>query len=136
MRLRDQAEEYIREIGLKCTQGRVLVLATLMQSKKPLAIEAIQRKTEGYINPVTVYRILNHFAEKGLVYQTDFRTGKAYFEFQNNHHHHLVCTGCGRQEEIDICVDRERVMRRSKYFKAVHGHVLEFFGMCKKCAHA
>lgn len=126
----------IKEAGLKITRGRVSVLEFLYKNNEPVSIDVIRKKIKN-IDNVTIYRILNNFVEKGIVYQTNFRDGKAYFEYQEKHHHHLVCTNCGLKESLDICIDKDiyqNVIKKSKSFGFIKTHMLEFFGLCNKCA--
>lgn len=131
------AQDRIRDAGLRCTQPRLLVLKQLMRTKKPCSIDDLHARLNDRVNIVTLYRILSEFVKRGLVYQTDFRTGKAYFEFQHNHHHHIVCTECGRTEDITV-PQADAALRsaaaHTKDFAAVTHHALEFFGNCRDCA--
>jgi len=126
--MKDAIETMLKNNGLKITPGRKSVLEILMEEKEPLSIDEIKSKVSS--NITTVYRILEKFVEKGLVYQTDFRDGKSYFEFQKNHHHHVTCTSCGKKEEVDVCIDNNI---KTKNFKRIKSHMLEFFGECKEC---
>lgn len=121
--------------GFKVTKQRLEVLSFLIDAHEPCSIELIAHKVPS-VNQVTVYRMLKQFADAGIVYQTDFRSGKAYFEFQEHHHHHVVCMSCGTQEAVDVCLPdsvTNRVLRSSKLFTQVAHHALEFFGTCKRC---
>lgn len=122
--------------GFKITKQRLEVLSFLIDAHEPCSIELIAHKVPS-VNQVTVYRMLKQFADVGIVYQTDFRSGKAYFEFQEHHHHHVVCTSCGMQEAVNVCIPdavTAQVARSSKQFAQVVHHALEFFGTCKRCA--
>lgn len=128
--------EQLRARKLKITDGRVAVLRCLMSAHEPMVIETIAHAVPT-LNVVTLYRMLKQFVDCGLVYQTDFRAGKAYFEFQDHHHHHIVCTSCGVQESVEDCVPDayvQRVAHATKKFSTITTHALEFFGICKKCA--
>jgi Fur family ferric uptake transcriptional regulator len=131
---RHDVEKILKEHDLKITRGRVETLLFLMQKEEPQTVEQIQSSVP-HINIVTIYRTLEHYAQKGIVYKTDFRAGKAYFEYQKLHHHHITCTRCGTKEPIDFCVtaNMRSVRKISKKFYTVDSHVLEFFGTCKKC---
>lgn len=128
-------EKILQDSKLKLTNGRISVMKVLFSSKKPLSIEEIKGKV-GDVDQSTLYRMLNTFVEKGIIYQTDFRNGKAYFEYQNTHHHHMVCTKCGDIEEVDVCVESQvpKVEKGLKKFSKVKNHILEFFGVCNKCS--
>jgi Fe2+ or Zn2+ uptake regulation protein len=129
------AVEQLRAKGLKVTDGRVAVLHGLMHAHEPMVIDQIAHMVPS-LNVVTLYRMLKQFVDCGLVYQTDFRAGKAYFEYQEHHHHHIVCTSCGAQESVEQCVPDtyvQRVASNAKKFSAITTHALEFFGVCNKC---
>ncbi len=120
---------------LKHTKARFAVLSVLLEARSPLTIEDIQRQLKVKVHTVTLYRMLKKFVESGIVYQTDLRTGKAYYEFQKEHHHHVTCTDCGLQEEVKTCVARlqNNAQKETKNFKNINTHSLEFFGVCNKC---
>ena len=119
--------------NLKKTSGRIALLEVLQQSPSPLSIDQIKSQLSS--NITTIYRMLEVFVDKGIVYQTDFRDGKAYFELQDKHHHHVTCTKCGTREDIDICIAQKisPLEKQLKQFNNIKSHMLEFFGVCNKC---
>jgi len=119
--------------SLKVTLGRTSLLQVLRQSPTPLSIEQIKSSVPS--NVTTIYRMLEVFVEKGIVYQTDFRDGKAYFELQDTHHHHVTCTTCGIREDVDLCIENKisPLEKNLKKFKNINSHMLEFFGTCITC---
>jgi Fe2+ or Zn2+ uptake regulation protein len=129
-------EKMIKDTGLKITSKRVSVIAFLINSKKPVTVDEVSKALK--INIVTTYRILESFTSKNLIYQTDFRQGKSFFEFQdkNHHHHHITCSKCGFRDHVDFCIDEGvfRELNKIKTFNKINGHILEFFGVCKKCS--
>lgn len=118
----------IKESGLKVTKNRESVLDFLIKESKPLTAEDVSKKLK--INIVTTYRILESFVSKGLIYQTDFREGKSFFEYQDekNHHHHITCSKCGFREHLDVCIGDEllKKIKEQTSFKRIDSHVLEF----------
>ena len=87
------------------------------------------------IGRATVFRALELFAELGLVERLDLPSGEhAYVACEPAHHHHVVCSHCGRATEVDDCgmteVARE-VARRTGY--RIDRHRLELFGVCPDC---
>lgn len=128
------AVSLLRDRGYKVTDGRTRVLAELMRTHKPLAIDALSKRVP-QINLVTIYRILERFVRDGIVYQADFRNGKAHFEYQPHHHHHITCTECGRMEAVRTCAEVEKHIAgiEMDHFDTIESHVLEFFGRCKQC---
>ena len=129
-------QEILKNAGLKVTKSRLAVLDLLIDNAKPMCVEDVFKNLK-IVDQVTIYRILNQFVLKDIVYQTDFRSGKAYFEFQDHHHHHhIVCKTCGDLEEVEICLPEnfiKKVQTSSGKFKKVSDHALEFFGQCNTC---
>jgi Fur family transcriptional regulator, ferric uptake regulator len=125
-------EKILDRCGLKVTPNRKKILAILISNLGPIDIEGIRVKSGA--DAVTIYRTLDRLVRAGIIYRTDFREGKSYFEYQKKHHHHISCTSCGRKDEVGFCLsDLSKVLKESKNFKSVDSHVLEFFGVCKKC---
>ena len=87
------------------------------------------------IGRATVFRTLDLLAEVGAVERVDLPDGgHAYVGCEPSHHHHLICTSCGRSTDVADCGMREvarEVERRSGY--AVASHRLELFGTCPDC---
>jgi Fur family ferric uptake transcriptional regulator len=50
------------------------------------------------------------------------------------HHHHLVCSGCGRVLDFTGCslADLEQKLSQETNFD-INGHLLEFYGLCPDC---
>jgi Fe2+ or Zn2+ uptake regulation protein len=88
------------------------------------------------IGRATIFRSLELFLELGVVERLDLPDGQhAYVECGRAHHHHVVCSVCGRATDVEDCgldaVARE-VERRSGY--RIQTHRLELFGLCPSCA--
>jgi Fe2+ or Zn2+ uptake regulation protein len=87
------------------------------------------------IGRATVFRSLDLLIELGVVERLDLPSGDhAYVACEPSHHHHVVCSGCGRAVEIHDAGLRsliEDVAARTGY--AVETHRLELFGRCPAC---
>jgi Fur family ferric uptake transcriptional regulator len=85
----------------------------------------------------SVYRVLDSLLESGLVQRVDVGDGVARYEpvrTSEEHHHHLVCTGCGKVEAFtDPGLERaiHRVEETSGY--AVDTHDVVLHGACADC---
>ena len=120
---------------LRRTKERVLVLRTLMQLHTPCTVEMLLQQVSGTVNKVTLYRMLEQFAEAKLVERVTHPDGVRRYEYQSEHHHHIVCTECGTRARVRV---PERTMRNAVLqsacgFPVVTSHTLEFYGMCKEC---
>jgi Fur family transcriptional regulator, ferric uptake regulator len=134
----NKSEKLLKANGLKVTKGRMAVLNILKRSVNPLDVGDIIRFCRNEIiriDPVTVYRILNTFLKHNIIQKTEFNEGKFRYEIKNTtHHHHAVCTKCGRIKDIRNCGTKkmEQTLINKMSF-LVHSHRLEFFGLCAKC---
>ena len=131
-------KEELRNASLKATPARLAVLQLLEKKDKPLDAgtikESLEREGIG-VDPVTVFRTLNHFTQRGLIRQVQFHEDKTRYEpSARGDHHHLICESCGSVEDIADCEihTQEEEIRRKKRF-LVKNHSLEFFGICLKC---
>ncbi len=92
----------------------------------------------------TVYRTLDLLVRSGLVNRFSFGSGEARYEFnpaeKKEHHHHLICTGCGKiinyrdfvEEELEL-VKRTEASLAQKHKFVIQDHNIEFYGLCAKC---
>ncbi|NMN01763.1 Fur family transcriptional regulator [Bifidobacterium panos] len=86
------------------------------------------------IGLATVYRQLNALAEAGAV-DTIRLDGQQLFRLCGDdvHHHHMVCTECGRTVEIESPGESWLRGLASKYGFAIASHTIEVFGLCPDC---
>ena len=87
------------------------------------------------IGRATIFRTLEVLSELGVIERIDLPNGDhAYVGCEPAHHHHVVCSRCGRTAEIADAglrtVVRE-VARRTGF--RVDEHRLELFGLCPTC---
>lgn len=132
-------QSLLRQAGMRATKPRTQVLAALAREVRPRPASFIAQKLRGSVDPVTVYRTLESLVEAKVLTLTDFRHGHGEYELTSGraHHHHVVCTRCGTVEDVLLCSARElerRTLARTKKFVAIDSHMLEFFGVCARCA--
>lgn len=127
-------QKILQEKGLKTTSARIAVLDHLEKQKNPIDVLTIVESLNSQADQATIYRILEVLTQKGIVNRLEFGEGKYRYEIEKEHHHHLVCTNCGKIEdiEIDLSDDFDREVFKKKGFK-VESHSLEFFGLCRSC---
>lgn len=87
------------------------------------------------IGRATVFRALEVLVELRVVERIDLPTGlHAYVACEPAHHHHVVCSSCGRSADIadeGLRTVVRDVARRTGY--QVTDHRLELFGLCPDC---
>ena len=90
---------------------------------------------EPAVGRATVFRTLELLEGIGAVERLDLPNGEhAYVGCEPAHHHHVVCSRCGRTSEIDDAGLRSvvRDVARETGFR-VDDHRLELFGVCPEC---
>ncbi|HSE56780.1 MAG TPA: Fur family transcriptional regulator [Candidatus Paceibacterota bacterium] len=124
----------LQEHALKITPLRLRILEVLDTTTVPLSIEALQKKLRGKGNIVTLYRALASFEVTGIVQALTLKDATRY-QLATIHQHHIICRDCGTIETIPFCIEKlERgALKKSKKFKLIADHNLEFFGTCRKC---
>jgi Fur family ferric uptake transcriptional regulator len=96
---------------------------------------AAARASRTPIGRATVFRTLDVLEEIGAVERLDLPGGAhAYVPCEAAHHHHVVCSRCGRVAEIDdrgLRVVVREINNRTGF--RVDDHRLEAFGLCPGC---
>jgi Fur family ferric uptake transcriptional regulator len=87
------------------------------------------------IGRATVFRSIDLLESVGAVERVDLQSGDhAYVACVPNHHHHVICSQCGRAAgvgDIGLGAVAREVARRTGY--RVDEHRLELFGLCPAC---
>ena len=121
------------------TKPREQISAILRREHRYLSageIHALLKKARAKVSLSTVYRTLDMLASKGEASARIDTTGEAtYVTCAPTHHHHAICRGCGRVQEV-AC---EAIERLAGDLASHHGfeledHAMEFFGRCAPCA--
>ncbi len=124
--------------GYRLTAARRVILDTLIDSGGHLTADELTDLVRGRsagIGRMTVYRTLELLCGLGLLRPVYQGTGAAHYVLMHDgHHHHLVCSGCGRVIEFDECALGDLPARiAGRYGFRVEGHLLELYGMCGEC---
>lgn len=131
----------------RMTAPREAILEFMRRSSKHMSAKeiyaSIQKKYPG-IGLSTIYRTLDLLARMGFVTKLNLGDGHSRYEFKSNengdHHHHLICTQCGRIinyrefEEEELTLVRMTEQKLSKKFAFdIQDHSIEYLGICDKC---
>ncbi len=124
--------------GYRLTAPRVAVASLIAEQDGHFTaadLVARARARRLGIGRATVFRALEVLAELRAIQRIDLPSGEhAYVACEPLHHHHVVCSRCGRVTDIADeglrAVVRE-VSRRTGY--RVDEHRLELFGLCPDC---
>jgi Fur family ferric uptake transcriptional regulator len=134
----DALLETLGRAGLRLTEPRRAV-AELIAGREGhfTAAELVTdaRRTHPGIGRATIFRTLDLFASLSLVERVDLPGGEhAYVACEAAHHHHAICTGCGRSWDVDdlgLAETLAAIGDRSGF--RVTAHRLEVFGLCPDC---
>lgn len=126
------------EAGVRLTGPRRVLADLIAERRGPfsaadLAADARGRRVE--VGRATVFRVLDLFAELGAIERIDLPDGgHAYLACEPSHHHHVVCSSCGRATEVadGVLRDAVRDIESVTGFR-IDSHRLELFGLCPRC---
>ncbi len=127
--------------GYRVTAPRTSLAALIADQDghfKAAELVAAARSRHLEVGRATVFRTLEVLAGVGAIERIDLPSGEhAYVGCEPVHHHHVLCSRCGRTSEIDDAGLRPmmREVTRQTGFR-VDGHRLEVFGLCPACLEA
>jgi Fur family transcriptional regulator, ferric uptake regulator len=126
------------EAGYRLTEPRRSVAALIAEQEGHFTaaeLAAAARQRQLGLGRATIFRTLETLDSLGAIERVDLPTGEhAYVGCAPAHHHHVICSRCGRAEEIADAGLRRVVIdiaRRTGY--RIDDHRLELFGLCAEC---
>ncbi|HTY82105.1 MAG TPA: Fur family transcriptional regulator [Dehalococcoidales bacterium] len=129
----------LRANGHKLTPQRHAILKVIAATHDHLTPEAIfdkSRLIDPGIGLVTVYRTLEILNQLNLVCRVHVEGGCRSYMMRRptEHHHHMICSGCGKVVDFTNCGlgEMEQRLSRESGFN-IQGHLLEFYGLCGDC---
>jgi Fur family ferric uptake transcriptional regulator len=131
--------EKLHENGCRITRQRQVVLEAVCQANGHAPLEEIylrSKKLDESIDRSTIYRSLDLFVKLGLVIVAQNFNGERIYELvQKNHHHHLICTICGNDIEIDnrVVDDFYQQIRNEYNYDIAMDHLI-VYGVCATCS--
>jgi Fur family ferric uptake transcriptional regulator len=131
----EDAQNRLREAGYRNGPARVAVIGLLDSEGCCVSAADVHESLNERVGLASVYRVLESLHAAGLVRRVD--VGIARYEplrESGEHHHHLVCTECGKVEAFDDPA-LERAIRRveAKSGYAVEQHDVVLQGACDTC---
>ena len=137
----DTLKSMLRNMNLKVTTQRISILKLLNKGPKSHwtakgVFEKVQAEHTN-IGFATVYRFLKETSRFGITSELRIGHSPTRYELKvRKHHHHIVCTQCGKIVEFQ----NETIERKIKQISQEHGffmehHILELYGLCSSCGH-
>jgi Fur family ferric uptake transcriptional regulator len=133
----EAAADRLRAAGYRNGPARVAVISVLAREDCCVSAADVHELLGEGVGLASVYRVLESLLAVGLVRRVDVGDGIARYEplrESGEHHHHLVCTACGKVEAFeDPALERaiHRVEAKSGYAVEQHDVVLQ--GACATC---
>jgi len=137
------ARQRMAAAGHVYTSGRATVLATLAELGAPATTPMILDAAPQLVQS-SLYRNLTVLEQAGLVQRIDVGEGRAYFELgealTDDHHHHLVCRGCGLVADVSLPEPAEQALDAAFASAAtaagftLEDHRVDLVGLCAACA--
>jgi Fur family ferric uptake transcriptional regulator len=137
----DRAEAALAADGRKRGGARRALLELLGRERCALTAleieDALRRESSRHVSRASVYRILDELDRLHLVQRVE--TGQAMVRYERvndrgEHHHHLVCDGCGLVMPFsDPGLERAIRSLSGRVPLAVSEHEIVLHGACRDC---
>jgi Fur family ferric uptake transcriptional regulator len=128
--------------GLRVTDARRRVLRALSEAQRPLTLPEILGSDRS-LTQSSAYRNLAQLIEATVVERLDTGSDHGHYELSAElrpHHHHLVCTTCGRVVDVHLdpvlesTIDDQGRRLGAEAGFVVQDHRLDLLGICADCA--
>jgi Fur family ferric uptake transcriptional regulator len=124
--------------GARMSVPRSVIADAVLAQTGAFTAEDLHRALAEGRTPIglaTVYRALGAMQVAGSVAVVGQRDGSALLARcgRDDHHHHLVCTSCGRVVGIDCPLGREKPDAVTRDGHLVTRHEITLYGLCSTC---
>lgn len=127
--------------GQRYTTSRRALVSLLASIERPMTIGELLDRERGLAQS-SAYRNLAVLERAGVVHRIVTNDEFARFELAEHlteHHHHLICSSCGRVEDFTISPQLEVTLDHTLHDVAArwgfdaHHHTLDLVGTCTSC---
>lgn len=128
----------LKEKRLRLSYPRVLIYQELSQTKNLLSPQELYQsliKKHRKIGLTSIYRVLELLESLGMAFKVTNGSSVKYRLCESKeHHHHILCKGCGNVLELDFCdiSDWSKKVRDLTGYELTD-HQFNFYGYCKAC---
>lgn len=132
-------EHNVPKLGVRSTRQRTAIVSVLKDMENFSSAKAIHQeltRRDLKVGLTTVYRTLQSLSEVSAVDALHMSNGETLYRhcLNGKHHHHLVCTECGRTVEIEGGpVEKWAKDVARTYSFQLTGHDAEIYGLCHGC---
>ena len=130
---RTTISERCRNVGIRMTGQRRLIIKVLENSKDHPDVETLferANKIDNKVSIATVYRTVRTLQNAGILEKLEFNDGRSRFEDAvRNHHDHLIDLDTGKVIEfLDEEIEQIQTKIARKLGYKLIGHKLELYG--------
>lgn len=138
MQWSEHALAQLSDAGYRRGGARQVVIELLDEQACALSaldIEDRLRTREGrQVGRASIYRVLDELVTLNLLTRVEVGDGVARYEPQREHHHHLVCDGCGKLTPFqDDALERAIHGLAARVAFDVSDHDVTLHGCCESC---
>jgi Fur family ferric uptake transcriptional regulator len=143
-RLHDDVAALLRNVGQRFTSGRREMVDALARLDRPVTVPELITSAPS-VATSSAYRHMTVLEQAGVVHRIVLGGDEhARFELAealtDHHHHHLMCSRCGKVDDFNVPAKLERAVADSldqiaatTGFKATD-HRFDVIGLCATCA--
>lgn len=131
--------ERCRAAGLKVTHQRTAIYGMLAATERhpsPEEVYEAVRPELPSISLATVYKVLDLFHRHGFLRRVSTEHQVARYDANLHSHHHVVCDGCGRIQDVDVRLPGGELQSPVDAGFAVSHYDIIFHGLCPDCRKA
>jgi len=127
----------LKSKGLKLTPQRKLIIDAIHNTEVHLTAEEIIAHVQARMPEVhksTIYRTLELLEGAGCVFKSELGEHSIYHHAEEGHHHHLICSRCGKTIECDedLFTPVEKSLVEKYGFRVDFKHLV-MSGLCEEC---
>ncbi|MFC7322854.1 Fur family transcriptional regulator [Halobacillus campisalis] len=133
----ETALQKLKEKGYKRTRQRERILEIFVKQDQYIAAKSILKEIQEDFPGVsydTIYRNLYLLTDEEILEATELG-GEKHFRLgcdTQGHHHHFICTDCGKTKSIEFC-PMESINENLKGYD-IENHKFEIYGKCPVCS--
>jgi len=133
----EQITTQIRQNGFRLTPQRLIILQVLQHSGghlTPVEVHGLAVQSLPGLKESTVYRTLEFLEKNGFALAMHIAGGKLVYQVAGHNHHHVICTNCGKEMEIehDQLTGLYSLIEQATGYHLTTCH-LAFSGLCPDC---